>query len=139
MRRTRKFVRRSLAGLMAVWLSGLALLVLCPMPARAVASDHCPLAKKPAAHCNQSKQEAKSDLISRSSTQAFDCCGFIPAVFDKTRKVERDTKAVEPAAKPATLNRPFLVALPPVQIAPAYSSYVPVNDRIFIRNRVFRI
>src|SRR4051794_3916831 len=81
MKQFRKNCRKTLAGFMSIWLSGIALLLFCQLPARAAGSDFCPLARASKGHCDHAAKTTKSDLITPSTSEAFDCCGFIPAVF----------------------------------------------------------
>src|SRR5688500_5529333 len=88
-RRTRK----ATAGLLAVWLSGFVLLFCCgAMKARA-GTESCPLAKAKS-HCDKTnKAEPNAPVFSADSGLRFDCCGFLPAVFDKARKIEKNQLA----------------------------------------------
>lgn len=135
---SRQFLRKPLAAFITIWLSGFAMLALCQLPARAAGPEHCPLAKPTVAHCNKTKANAKADLVSTGTSQAFDCCGFIPAVFDKARKLERGMAAVEPAAGVAISTRRLPREVRAIRVT-SYTSYRPIKDRIFIKNRVFRI
>lgn len=139
MTRFRKYSRRAVAAFLSIWLSGIAFLLFCQLPAKAAGEDFCPLAKASRGHCDRSSDKTKRELVSNGTSQSFDCCSFLPAVFDKSRKLERGVKGlVAPKAEDHTISRPRLA---PITIRPPsdYTSYVPIRDRIFIRNRVFRI
>ncbi|MEO8572904.1 MAG: hypothetical protein ABI481_02960 [Pyrinomonadaceae bacterium] len=141
MKQLRKNARKALAALMSVWLSGVVFLFACSMPMAISAAEHCPRTKPASGHCNKTgNANTASQLVSNSGPQALSCCGFMPAVFDKTRKVEREVHASQPAAKPA---------IPQLRLGPVsprspgttrfYSSFSVVQNKIFIKHGVLRI
>ncbi|PYS98495.1 MAG: hypothetical protein DMF63_15810 [Acidobacteria bacterium] len=138
MKRVKKYCRKTLAGFMSLWISGIALLFFCQMPARAAGAEFCPLAKVSKGHCDHSSKKSKSDLFSQSTPQAFDCCGFIPAVFDKTRKIERHKQPASVGEK----QLPFRLKVRPARSGwpkATQASYPPNPGRIFIRHHALRI
>ena len=141
MGKSKKQIRNALAGFMVFWLSGVLFLFCCgTMQAKAADADFCPLAAKGKSHCN--KAQAANDLptfSNESENQKFDCCGFLPAIFDKTRKIEKHQHVAQPAAK-------IKVDLP--KFSPVENNFVTVAEyrppitkqhKIFIKNCIFRI
>ncbi|HEX3100402.1 MAG TPA: hypothetical protein VHQ01_01345 [Pyrinomonadaceae bacterium] len=132
-----KYLHTTLAGVMAVWLSGVVFLFCCHT-ASAAPVDSCPMAKM-SAHCDKGmKQNNASHVVTPS---AVDCiqCGFLPVVFDKSRKVDQVHKQLTPAiARIAVHFDPLVFAVPAAKAPPLYAR-VPVRERIFIKNCVFRI
>ena len=141
MKQFRKYFRKSLAGFMSIWISGIALLLFCQLPARAKGSDFCPLAKASKSHCDHAAQKNKSnksELFSQKTSQSFDCCSFIPAVFDKNRKLERNKQPATPAEK----TEPYRLKIRPPRTGwpkATRASHQPIPDRIFIKHRALRI
>ena len=141
MKQFRKYCRKTLAGFMSVWLSGIALLLFCQTPAQAKGSDFCPLAKasKAKSHCNHStSRNSKSDLFTQRAPESVDCCAFIPAIFDKNRKKDRHPQPVTVTEKPVQLR---------LKIRPArrgwqkmvQATFRASPGRIFIKHRALRI
>jgi len=138
----RKNSRKALAAFMSVWLSGIIFLFCCDMSAKAAEKEFCPLAKANPDHCNKAKDNRDnkdSRLASDDGSRGLSCCGFIPAVFDKTRKIERDVHATQPADKPETSPQTLSPLRQNFDTPAFYTSYRPIQDRIFIRHHVFRI
>jgi len=139
---TKTFARKTLAGFMALWLSGFVFLFCAiamfgePVDAASASmdgmSEHC---KKAMA---AKSENTTADVVERAE-ENIDCCAFFPAVFDKNRKLERTERAqlvsTQPAAvrfdaAPVADKRPTLVRFTP---------YIPDRRYTFIKNRVFRI
>jgi len=138
MKQIRKYCRKGLAGFMSIWISGIALLLFCQLPARAGGSDYCPLARAAKSHCDHSTRKSNSDSFSQSTAQSFDCCAFIPAVFDKTRKIDRHPHPANIGEKPVPLRlkiRPVRRDWPKT----IHASYRSLPNRIFIKNHAIRI
>jgi len=77
-----------LAGFMSVWLTGIVFLFCCEqMNAASMEPEFCPL-RKMSKHCDRMK-ESDAPTVGTTSTESFKCCGFLPIVFDKVRKIER--------------------------------------------------
>jgi hypothetical protein len=135
-----KFAHKGLAGFMALWLSGIVFLLCCELPkAEAAPADSCPLARMKG-HCDKAKNAPPLLTLSNlPDTGEADCCGFIPAVFDKARKIQK----IEPVAHTETA----VMSAPPAAFAvqntlrtvSVYRSNVANGKRIFIKNCVFRI
>lgn len=135
-----KLAQRSGAGFMAFWLSGFLFLFCCAaMPSVKAADKFCPLSKK-SEHCNKGAEKGVSTEISEGTGHdGLGCCGYLPAVFDKTRKLER---SIEIAAVPVFIS----IAAPALRqaklsfpVVAAYSPPVLYQEKVFIINCVFRI
>lgn len=132
-----KYLHTSLAGVMAVWLSGVVFLFCCH-PVAASPVDSCPMAKM-SAHCDKAKkQNNASHFIGPSPVDCIQC-GYLPVVFDKARKVDQVHKQVTPAAERIAVHFDPLVFVVPAVKASAIYTRVPTRERIFIKNCVFRI
>src|SRR5438045_2855321 len=100
-RRLETFTRRSLAGFMALWLSGVVFLFLCHAQA-ATAMETCPLVKL-GAHCDKADKEKDAKKVTKQTNETgMDCCAFIPTLFDKTRTSDSNQQ-VEIAAPTTTI------------------------------------
>ncbi len=140
---TKQFTRlaqRAGAGFMAFWLSGFLFLFCCAaMPSVKAADEFCPLSKK-TEHCDKGSEKVVSFEISPGNEHGgLGCCSYLPAVFDKARKIER-TESI--AAVPAVISvtAPALRnATLSFQIADKYSPPVIYRKKIFVANCVFRI
>lgn len=137
------FARKTLAGFMALWLSGFVFLFCAiamygePVNAESASmdgmSEHC---KK--AMAARSANNA-SDVVERAAGDNVDCCGFLPAAFDRNRKLERSEKAQVVSTQPTAVR---FDAAPVVNQRPTFVRFTPhIPDRqyTFIKNRVFRI
>lgn len=134
----RKSTKLSVAAFMALWLSGF-LFLFCPQMPAMPAKEFCPLAKGKS-HCDKAKPENDSPLVSRESgSYSFDCCGFLPAVFDKSRKVEKNQKTVHPVAKIKVDLPKFAFVEKDFIVSGIYNSASFSQNKIFIKNCVFRI
>jgi hypothetical protein len=136
------FARKTLAGFMALWLSGFVFL-FCAIamygePADAASasmdgmSEHC---KKAMA---AKSENTTADVVERAE-ENVDCCAFFPAVFDRNRKLERTEKAQLVSTQPTTVR---LDVAPTVNHRPnfvRFTPYIPDRQYTFIKNRVFRI
>lgn len=136
-RKIRKYLHTTLTGVMAVWLSGIVFLFCCH-PVAASPVDSCPMAKM-LAHCNKAKkQNADSHVIEPSPVDCIEC-GFLPVVFDKSRKVEPTQKQIAPVAARIAVRFDPLVLTPITALNRTVYEHVPIPDRVFIKNCVFRI
>jgi len=127
---------------MVFWLSGVLFLFCCgTMQAQARDAEFCPLAKKGQSHCHKAKS-GNADLPNfskQSDNLNFDCCGFLPAVFDKTRKIEKNQQVALPVAKiKVDLPKLFFVKNDFETVA-NYRPLVLSQNKIFIKNCIFRI
>ena len=135
-----KLAQRSGAGFMAFWLSGFLFLFCCAaMPSVKAADEFCPLSKK-TEHCDKGVEKSVSFEISTGTGHTgLGCCGYLPAVFDKARKLERNESI---AAIPSVIA----VAAPMLSqvefsfpAAPTYSPPLTYHEKVFITNCVLRI
>ncbi len=132
---TKKIVAASLI----FWMSGILFLFCCETTKVEAQAESCPLAK--AHHC--SKQISSGGVSPFASVQleqqAFDCCRFLPQIFDKARRIEKIQK-VELATASATILLPkFSVA---TRQFPARKTFRPViinRENTHLKNCVFRI
>lgn len=132
--------KRIFAGLLAVWLSGVVFLLCCTAPeAKAAETESCPLAKK--GHCQKSANDEKALRFESfgSGGTSFDCCGFLPRVFDKFRKTEKSEQvaALPVQVKIAPQSSGF-IKLQPVAFS-GYRPPPPNRSGTYLKNRVFRI
>jgi len=136
---TRHIIRKSVSGFMALWLSGF-VFVFCCYANSAVKqmTEFCPM-HTASHHCDGNMgQSDASDTVDHVEQVCFDCCGYLPAVFDKARKVDRT----------APVTAPERVAVVPRLITPrptraplitAYRARLADKSRTFISTQVFRI
>src|SRR5437763_16653697 len=106
---TRQIIRKSVAAFMAVWLSGFVFIFCCYANSTAShMTEFCPM-HTASHHCDGGmEQNDASTAVGRAEAVCFDCCGYLPAVFDKARKVDQ----------PAPVTAPERVALAPRLITP---------------------
>lgn len=132
--------KRVIAGLLAVWLSGVVFLFCCEATkSKSTVAESCPLAKTN--HCHK-MPGGKTDLefaALQTENQTFDCCRFPVQVFDKARKIE----TVQQAAIVSTvvkISAPKLSFIKTDFKFPAvYQSFIRNRGSTFLRNCVFRI
>jgi hypothetical protein len=134
------FSQRIMSSMLVIWLSGVALLFCCGnMQARAAQTDSCPLAKT--SHCDkQSGDENNPDSAKfQKESFAFDCCGFLPKVFDKARKIEKipQLAIVSPSAEVPAPKFSFVVRR--VKSPKIYQPVVHNRGSTYLKNCVFRI
>ena len=132
---TKKIVAASLI----FWMSGILFLFCCETAKVEAQAESCPLAK--AHHC--SKQISSGGVSPFASVQpeqqAFDCCQFLPHIFDKARKIEKMQKVELAAASTTVLQTTFSVA---IHQFPARKTFHPVLiswENTHLKNCVFRI
>ena len=132
--------RTTLAGFMAVWLSGVVFLICCgTMSGTAIDAEFCPLTAK-SAHCDKAEAvDSSAPVVERTQSETVDCCAFLPILFDKNRKLERTEQlesisnqplAVRSFTSPTVIRRPDRVAFTP---------YLSNRQNTFVKNCVFRI
>ncbi len=137
----RKILHRSLAGFMAAWLSGIVFLFCCPDMKAAVEADSCPLMKMSSSHCDKAAtQKNTNDAIEGIKPACFDCCAFLPVVFDKSRKIDVVQKQiVTPSEKVVASKFDFPVISAASFFAAAFKQRVPDRRGTYLVNGVFRI
>ncbi len=138
--RFRSTTHRALAGFMAMWLSGVLFLICCAnMGARAAEPEFCPLAKK-SAHCDKAKSDdGVPSVTTPISETSMYCCGFLSAVFDKSRKVEQSQNMALLAEEPVEPRQIRAPALDHSPLLAAYHPRLPNFQKTFIQNCVFII
>jgi hypothetical protein len=134
------FSQRIISSVLVIWLSGIVLLFCCGnMETQAAGTDSCPLAKT--SHCDkQSGGENNLDFARfQKESQAFDCCGFLPKVFDKARKIEKIPQ-VATAAASAEISAPkFSFVVESIKSPKIYQPLVHNRGSTYLKNCVFRI
>jgi len=138
--------KRILAGLLAVWMSGVVFLFCCGgvQNAQAATSESCPLARM--GHCDKS---AAAESLKDENTLKFenfqndnlavDCCGFFPIIFNKERNVEKSTQIAEiPAKLKIEAPAPVFIKVKPT-VPVIYNPPLLTQSGTYLRNRVFRI
>lgn len=134
----RKYARVSLAGFMSVWLSGIVFLFCCHGVSASPAAETCPMAKM-SSHCdNAKKQNADSYIVEPSPADCIEC-GYLPVVFEKTRKLEQVQKQAARIEKAVAvqLRQPETEDL--TEMPRTVFTRVSFPKKIFIKNCVFRI
>jgi len=136
----RNILQRSLAGFMAVWLSGVVFLFCCPEMKAAAAADSCPLMQM-SSHCDHAaKKETANDSVDGVRPACFECCAFLPVVFDKSRKIDVVHKQIIAPKKELVLAK---FELPAVRLPMPQSTLLKQRaaDRhwTYLVNGVFRI
>jgi len=135
---SRQNPQKFVSSLLIVWLSGFVLLFCCGMMEVQAKTEFCPLAKAKS-HCDKSKTDDSATSLNLSENETFDCCGFLPAVFDKARKIEKDPQTANIADKVKVERLRFSPVANSFEIAGIYRSPIYDREKIFIRNCVFRI
>lgn len=141
-RKLQKHSTAPIAAFMVSWLSGVLFLFCCGtmQEARAADAEFCPLAAKGRSHCDKTKESGDEPIFSAATSHLkFDCCGFLPAVFDKTRKIEKTEQTTEPAAKIKVAPPEFSCDGDDFETTSEYRSIIRKQEKIFIKNCVFRI
>jgi hypothetical protein len=136
----RQNTKRVIAGLLAVWLSGVVFLFCCETSqAKTSETESCPLAKKN--HCNKNSADANAlELVSlQTENQTFDCCRFPFQVFDKARKIEPIQQAATISAVLKIPTPRFSFVKTDFKFPTVYQSFVHNRSSTFLRNCVFRI
>ncbi|HEX8250241.1 MAG TPA: hypothetical protein VF599_18855 [Pyrinomonadaceae bacterium] len=134
------FSQRIISGALVIWLSGVVLLFCCGnMEAQAAETDSCPLAKT--SHCDQpsSRENNPDSARFQKESRAFDCCAFLPKVFDKARKIEKNPQAsiATPISK---ISAPrFSFAAVTIKVPKVYRPLVHNRGSTYLKNCVFRI
>ena len=136
---SQKKTKQIISGLLAVWLSGFVLLFCCGAMQTTAANEICPLAKA-GNHCDKTKSKSNSPTFSsESDNQNFDCCAFLPALFEKTRKLEKTQQTAQISDKLKFDAPRFSFAENNFQVAETYQPPDFYQEKIFIKNCVFRI
>lgn len=131
--------KRISAGLLAVWMSGIVFLLCCGAMPAAAEVESCPLAKK--GHCAKTSGDEKSrrSEIFQNADSSFDCCGFLPQVFDKVKKAERNVEIAELPIKLEARSLSFDFIKTQTSTFQHYRPRLPNRSGTYLKNRVFRI
>ncbi len=136
---SRAKLQKIMSASLAVWLSGVVLLFCCgTMEAQTAEMEFCPLAKAEK-HCNKTKADDNQTSFSGESGSSFDCCNFLPAIFDKVRKIEKTERVALIADKIKVESPRFLPVKNNFERAENYRKSSFYQEKIFIKNCVFRI
>lgn len=138
--RTFSAARTLLAAIIVAWLSGVVFLFCCEkLYAKSSFAPKCPL-ERLSKHCDKTN---RNDLVRPSSEPSHggceNCCVFLPAVFDKARKIEsaQNQQAIRAQIPSAAVSfHPFgyverNATVPPLRVFDM--------RRTFVKNCVFRI
>ena len=130
--------RKITSSLLVVWLSGFVLLFCCAAMETRAETEFCPLAKAKS-HCDKTdKAKTGEPTLANVLTSNLDCCGFLPAVFDKTRKIEKAPQIV--GVNQVKIEAPrFSSAERHFAVAEFYRPPEFYQKKIFIQNCVYRI
>jgi hypothetical protein len=132
-------IKRVVASLLAVWLSGAVFLFCCEMPkAKASEVESCPLKK--ASHCDKiATGETVSPVASLAAeNHTIDCCRFPSQVFDKARKLETNQQPAETPAIVKVQSPEFVRFKTKSQSPNFYHSVIRNRGSTFLYNCVFR-
>ncbi len=87
-----KNTKRIFTVALAVWLSGIVLVLCCNVPMAQAETIVCPLAKK--SNCaKSSEKDLRKSFIAESPI--LDCCAYSVQIFDKARKIEFQPQTAE--------------------------------------------
>jgi len=132
----KKAFQKLTAAMLAVWLSGIVLFLCCERLNAAGEATICPMAKT-SHHCDRANDLAGSPAIKTDDTPCIAC--FLPAVFDKVRKVEFVQKQIAVTAKPVRNYLPEITAGFDLASAISIRSFSLDRHGTYLRNRVLRI
>lgn len=124
--------------MLAVWLSGFVLLFCCGAIEARAETAVCPL-QRAKSHCDKAAKAELDAALFVDSNLKFDCCDFLPAIFDKTRKIEKTPQIVGVSRAKIAAPRFERVVAHDFVIAAAYRAPQLFQKKIFIKNQVFRI
>lgn len=134
-----KIAQKMMSGFLAFWLTGLVFVFCCGMMEAPASVEFCPLAKA-GSHCDKMKAETALPKVSdESGGLSFDCCGFLPQLFDKVRKLEKFQETARVPDKLKFELPQFSLAQNDFQSAEIYQPPIFRSSKIFIKNCVFRI
>ena len=136
---TRQIIRKSISGFMTVWLSGFVFIFCCYANSTVkMMTESCPM-HAASHHCDgMMEQNDASNTVGRVEAVCFDCCGYLPAVFDKARKVDQSVPVTAPE-RVAITPRPITPRPIRATLLPAYQARLTDKSRTFISTQVFRI
>lgn len=132
-------IKRTVAGLLAVWMSGVIVLFCCEMPSANATGNEvesCPLAKK--GDCSKTFVEDAGHFFGQQPL-SLDCCGFPAKIFDKVRKLEDAPQSATVTGKTEIVAPKFSAFEKTFRTSKYNRSLIRNHDDIYLRNRVFRI
>lgn len=140
LKQLRNITHKTLTGFMAIWLSGVVFLLCCHVQkANAAETEFCPLAKM-GVHCDRGEQNKDSPkLTNRTGDAGMDCCAFIPALFDKTRKIDNNHQIAAAAPVLSVIPPKLVLVTANFAAARSYLSTSLLKNKTFLKNRTFRI
>ncbi len=135
-----KVAYKTLSGFMAIWLSGIVFLLCCEMPGDDAENARTQMDSM-SEHCRRAMSKKNpGHAIELPDYDTFDCCGFLPGIFDKNRKLSRidqpdadltlQISARLNVARGVNFRQPVIVRSEP---------YIPDRQSTFLKNQVFRI
>lgn len=137
LRFVKKTAHKTLAGFMALWLSGFIFLFCCEkLNAAQAEAEFCPL-EKFSGHCD--KTATVEPVVETTVDASLDCCAFLPVIFDKARKLEQPQKQAAVSLKPAAIKFKLPTLAIKVQTPVAFQARVPDRHATYLINRNFRI
>jgi hypothetical protein len=130
--------KKIISSLLVVWLSGFVFLFCCGTMEVKAQTESCPLAKAKR-HCDKAETGNSAFSLKQTSGEAFGCCGFLPAVFDKARKIEKNHQTANVSDK-VKIERPrFSPVKREFAVAETYRPPILSQEKTFIKNCIFRI
>lgn len=134
---------KTLAGFLAVWLSGFVFLFCCVAMYGDRLDAESGLMDSMSDHCKKAmaakSTKTSEDVVEISGVDSFDCCGFIPAVFDKNRKIDRIDQPVVISSQRTGLRFHIIRVENKPSATVKLRPYIPDRQYTFIKNQVFRI
>ena len=147
---SRQNPQRLVSSLLVIWLSGFVLLFCCGAMEVKAKTVFCPLAEAKS-HCDKSEKSEKSKeakkaetddsavYLNKSENEKFDCCGFLPAIFDKARKVEKNQQPAIIASTAKIQTPKFTFVSQSFKSPTVYQPIIRDRGGAYLKNRVFRI
>lgn len=139
MMKFRQTTKRIFTAALAVWMSGIVLVICCQMPSVKAADaemESCPLAKK--GDCAKSSQSNSGESFGNES-QSFDCCVFPAKVFDKAKKIEIQPQTAEAVEKIEIAAPKEFIVRRTFTSPKIHQSFIRNRGSTYLQNRVFRI
>lgn len=136
----RSLAYRTLSGLMAILLSGIVFLLCCEMPS-GNADNADLLTDSLSEHCKRAMAKKNPGVsVEISEGDTFDCCGFLPGIFDKDRKLSSvDRLETVHQGKVSVPTKIIVVFDFRTPVIPLPKAYIPDRQSTFLKNQVFRI
>ena len=132
-------IKRVVAGLLVIWMSGVIVLFCCEMPSANAAGNEvesCPLVKK--SNCSKTSVKDAGQFFGQES-HSFDCCDVPAKIFDRFRKLEDAPHSAAVAGKIEIPAPKFFAFEKSFEIPRFNRSFVRNRGNTYLRNRVFRI